>query len=48
LKEHHGLELRVAQAVIAMAHNPSEYRERENIRIRQTTFRVGLRRRYRL
>jgi hypothetical protein len=27
LKEHHGLELRVAQAVIAMAHNP--YRERE-------------------
>jgi lipoprotein-releasing system ATP-binding protein len=29
LKEHHGLELRVAQAVIAMAHNPSEHRERE-------------------
>jgi hypothetical protein len=30
LKEHHGLELRVAQAVIAMAHNP--YREREQSR----------------
>jgi hypothetical protein len=32
LKEHHGLELRLAQGVIAMAHNPAEYRAREKIR----------------
>src|SRR5215211_2576247 len=28
LKEHHGLELRVAQGVRELAHNPPEYRER--------------------
>jgi hypothetical protein len=37
LKEQHGLELRVAQEVMPVAHNPPEYREREDgelVRIR--------------